>query len=317
MRTAPLALALLVGLFGPGVAAEECTAARNGCPKVENDLNTRKDLINKLKKQVEDNYKHLNTNGNGTVPTSAYFAGSGRFPIGNKSLDACGGLLPNAWSPDCDRTYGGDTKGCECEGTSIVDHIVVKALNEKFANAKRNAGNLAAFAANDEMKKAYQNVRSKNKWMYFGAADGSYALYPGRLWPRDNDGGDGAVPSKCGAKYDPRLRPWYLSAATGPKNVIFILDSSGSMGGGNPGNVDRMQLLKTAAKKIVDALGFADYFGLVDFNRDARTFQNLNFLAPAGARFRDEAKLWIDKLKPDLSTNYKDAIIRAWKMAVS
>ena len=33
----------------------------------------------------------------------------------------------------------------------------------------------------------------------------------------------------CGKQYDPRLRSWFLAASNGPKNVIFILDSSGSM----------------------------------------------------------------------------------------
>jgi len=310
-----LALALLLGLLGPGAAAETCTIKSGGCPKIENDLNTRKDLINTLKNKLEVNYKHLNSNG--TIPTSAYFANSGRFATGNKSLDACGGELPSTWNPKCDRTYGGDTKGCECMGTSIVDHVVVKALDIKFdpTNARRNAGNLAAFAANDVMQKTYQDARFteiQNKWMYFGAADGSYSLYPGRLWPRTDE--DDL--SKCGAKYDPRVRPWYLSAATGPKNVVFILDSSGSMSS-NSANIDRMALLKTAAKKIVDALSFADFFGLVDFDTEARTFNNLNFLAPAGAKFRDEAKIWIDKLQAEGQTNYRDAIKRAWKMAVS
>ena len=201
--------------------------------------------------------------------------------------------------------------GCEYKGVSIVDHVVVKAMSSKFAsNAKRNAGNLAAFAANSKMQTVYSAAASaqdyQNKWMYFGAADGSYALYPGRLWPRDKD------TKECGTKYDPRLRPWYLSAATGPKNVIFILDSSGSMM-----NSGRMELLKSAAKKIVDTLTFADYFGIVDFDSEARTMKDLNFIAPAASGFRDEAKIFIDKLNSDKGTNYKAAFTRAWQMAVS
>ena len=308
----PVLLLLLLGHFQSWAAAEVCTPSNGGCPKIESGLATRRDSITKLKKQIEDNYRDLNAFYNGSNPSSAYFVDSGLFATGaGKSLDTCGGVISSAWSPDCDRRMGGDTMGCECEGVRIVDHVVVKALNSKFdSNAKRNAGNLAAFAANSKMQKVYSAAASaqdyQNKWMYFGAADGSYALYPGRLWPRDKD------TKKCGAKYDPRLRPWYLSAATGPKNVIFILDSSGSMF-----TDGRMALLKSAAKKIVDTLTFADYLGIVDFDDDARTMKNLNFIAPAASGFRDEVKIFIDKLKDEGSTNYKAAFKRAWQMAVS
>ena len=29
--------------------------------------------------------------------------------------------------------------------------------------------------------------------------------------------------------YDPRVRPWYVAASSGPKDVILVLDVSGSM----------------------------------------------------------------------------------------
>ena len=29
--------------------------------------------------------------------------------------------------------------------------------------------------------------------------------------------------------YDPRVRPWYIAASSGPKDVILVLDTSGSM----------------------------------------------------------------------------------------
>ena len=48
---------------------------------------------------------------------------------------------------------------------------------------------------------------------------------------------------------------------------------------------------------MIDSLTFADYIGLVDFDSDARTMKGLNFLAPAAAGFRDEAKIFIDQLE--------------------
>ena len=52
-----------------------------------------------------------------------------------------------------------------------------------------------------------------------------------------------------------------MTAATGPKNVVLILDISGSMGLNG-----RLESMKTAAKKVVDAMTFADYVGVVVFN---------------------------------------------------
>ena len=31
--------------------------------------------------------------------------------------------------------------------------------------------------------------------------------------------------------YDPRYRPWYAAAASGPKDVVLVIDCSGSMAG--------------------------------------------------------------------------------------
>ena len=52
--------------------------------------------------------------------------------------------------------------------------------------------------------------------MYFGAANGVFRIYP-------------AISSESCHGYDTRKRPWYIAASSGPKDVIVILDISGSM----------------------------------------------------------------------------------------
>ena len=57
---------------------------------------------------------------------------------------------------------------------------------------------------------------STYRWQYFGSEEGLVRLYPGREWDTNfvgfyND-------------YDPRVRPWYIAATSGPKDVVIILD---------------------------------------------------------------------------------------------
>ena len=63
------------------------------------------------------------------------------------------------------------------------------------------------------------------RWQYFGSSVGIHRTFPGREWPRNFIG--------FHEDFDPRTRPWYISATSGPKNVIVIMDGSKSMAEGN------------------------------------------------------------------------------------
>jgi len=49
----------------------------------------------------------------------------------------------------------------------------------------------------------------------------------------------------------------YTSAAAPPKNIIILLDNSGSMTG------LRMEIAKTTVKKIMESLNENDFFNLI------------------------------------------------------
>ena len=66
--------------------------------------------------------------------------------------------------------------------------------------------------------------------------------------------------------YDPRFRPWYVSATTGRKNVIIIIDVSGSMYQDIP---SRISLAKEAATNVVNTLGPADTVAVLTFSNSA------------------------------------------------
>ena len=46
--------------------------------------------------------------------------------------------------------------------------------------------------------------------------------YPGRPWQRNVIG--------MREDFDPRFRPWFVGATSGPKDVVIVLDMSRSMG---------------------------------------------------------------------------------------
>lgn len=96
-------------------------------------------------------------------------------------------------------------------------------------------------------------------WIYFGSFNGVFRSYPGHLWD-------------CARRYDNRIRPWYRGASSGIKDVVVVMDVSGSMSGNQ-----RLQLVKKALngdaeqKGLLDMLTHNDYVSVVTFSESAET----------------------------------------------
>eukprot|EP00977_Amphora_coffeiformis_P008296 scaffold1878_cov170-Amphora_coffeaeformis.AAC.9 len=99
-------------------------------------------------------------------------------------------------------------------------------------------------------KDFWQEMGVEPRAWHFGSATGAFRIWPGRQ------------SRECGM-YDPRTRPWYVAASSGPKNVVMVLDTSRSMAG------LRIRLLKEAAKRVVDTLTAGDHIAIVPFGTDA------------------------------------------------
>ena len=79
------------------------------------------------------------------------------------------------------------------------------------------------------------------KWQYFASEDGMLANFPAF-----QDAAD------C-SSYDPRFRPFYVETATPePKDVVFVIDTSGSMHG------NKILLAKAAAKTVLSTMNPRD-----------------------------------------------------------
>jgi len=87
------------------------------------------------------------------------------------------------------------------------------------------------------------------------------------------------------------------------KNLVLVLDSSGSMSG------TKIRQAKDAARFVINHLEEGDRFSLVDFDDGVTLFGEK--LVPATAANREKALKFIDEIQDSGGTNINDALLRA------
>ncbi|XKL59236.1 hypothetical protein PGB90_000252 [Kerria lacca] len=85
-------------------------------------------------------------------------------------------------------------------------------------------------------------------WQYFAGISGFMRIYPGMEW--DNFEPD---------LFDARSRPWYIEAATDPKDVVILVDNSGSMMG------QKRKIARHTVNTILETLGPNDFVNIFEF----------------------------------------------------
>ncbi|XP_035392103.1 voltage-dependent calcium channel subunit alpha-2/delta-3 isoform X1 [Electrophorus electricus] len=121
-------------------------------------------------------------------------------------------------------------------------------------------------------------------WQYFGSAKGFFRQYPGIKWTPDEHGV---------IAFDCRNRKWYIQAATSPKDVVILLDVSGSMKG------LRLTIAKQTVSSILDTLGDDDFFNIIAYNEELHYVETcLNTtLVQADITNKDHFREHLDKLQ--------------------
>ena len=213
------------------------------------------------------------------------------------SYDNCGTFYPSQICP----ADGLDIAACGTGQGGLFDYTV---------SSVRLAGTVNTDADNnpldDEVKETVCYTRHLDDWfvstnadneatevygdrlpqLYFGGHNGAFRIYPARH------------SETCG-NYDTRKRPWYVAASSGPKDVVLVLDTSGSMA-----TSDRINLVRTAANDVIDALTIGDHFGVVEFNSEARTLNPGGRLLQATADNKESMKALVNGLYTDGWTNF-------------
>ena len=153
-------------------------------------------------------------------------------------------------------------------------------------------------AWNQVAQKEYDDT-SRVAFQYFGTQDiGGFAQWP---WGQ-----------YCTGSYDPRFRPWYSTAASGPKDVVIVVDISGSMSNGN-----RVQMAKDATKKVIDTLAWTDYATVVTFGSSARARSNT--LQPMDDSTKADLKNWANSNIHSRGggTNFRAAFDKAFQVVAA
>lgn len=91
-------------------------------------------------------------------------------------------------------------------------------------------------------------------WQYFCSDTGVFRHYPAMRWVSDDDKDFGIDLFDC------RRRSWYIEAATCSKDVVILIDNSGSMTG------FRNYIAKLTVNKIMDTFSNNDFLNIYNYS---------------------------------------------------
>ncbi|XP_015752971.1 PREDICTED: uncharacterized protein LOC107332703, partial [Acropora digitifera] len=151
------------------------------------------------------------------------------------------------------------------------------------------------------------------RWQNFGSVEGFARTYPSREWALNFAG--------FHIDFDPRLRPWYIGATSGPKDIIIILDCSLSMKG------KRFHMAKQVAKTVLNTLTKQDYVNVIcgreshwdevgkwfEYQTEVLSCQQ-NRLVPASTSHRKDLIEKIDNLKAGGTSELKKSFKLAFEL---
>ncbi|XP_055078648.1 voltage-dependent calcium channel subunit alpha-2/delta-4-like [Periophthalmus magnuspinnatus] len=138
-------------------------------------------------------------------------------------------------------------------------------------------------------------------WQYFGSSSGFFRIYPGIKWTPDANGV---------AAFDCRNRNWYIQAATSPKDIIIMVDMSGSMKG------LKMTIAKHTINTILDTLGENDFVNVIAYTDYVRYIEPCfkGTLVQADLDNREHFKLLVEEIHVKGEAKINKAMKEAFKI---
>ncbi|KAF7224576.1 transcript variant X1 [Nothobranchius furzeri] len=129
-------------------------------------------------------------------------------------------------------------------------------------------------------------------WQVFGSATGLARYYPASPWMDARK-----TPSKIDL-YDVRRRPWYIQGAASPKDMLILVDASGSVSGLT------LKLIRTSVSEMLETLSDDDFVNVVFFNTRVKNTACFDHLVQANVRNKKLLKDAVQNITAKGITNY-------------
>uniref|UniRef100_A0AAY4AWP2 VWFA domain-containing protein n=1 Tax=Denticeps clupeoides TaxID=299321 RepID=A0AAY4AWP2_9TELE len=140
------------------------------------------------------------------------------------------------------------------------------------------------------------------RWQVFGSSTGVTRYYPATPW---------RAPNKIDL-YDVRRRPWYIQGASSPKDMVIIVDVSGSVSGLT------LKLMKMSVIEMLDTLSDDDYVNVARFNEKAdAVVPCFKTLVQANIRNKKIFKKSVMQMQAKGTTDYKSGFQFAFEQLLN
>lgn len=208
-------------------------------------------------------------------------------------------------------THGGAKRPELCSGTSTCDGVKVNFDQ----SAAYWVGENEPTQAQKELLCGTKEVDAEFKriagaldgmlYLYFGGYNGAYREYPAKI-------------NECGRAYDPRIRPWYRAGSSGPKDVVVLVDISGSMDTRTRGK-SRLELVKDSLGVgdgfgLLDSFGHSDFVSVVAFSSDASVVGDQELLVRGTTENLQDLKDSVRLLVERTTTNFRAGFEKAFEV---
>ncbi|XP_023699028.2 voltage-dependent calcium channel subunit alpha-2/delta-2-like isoform X1 [Paramormyrops kingsleyae] len=139
-------------------------------------------------------------------------------------------------------------------------------------------------------------------WQVFGSATGVTRYYPATPW---------RAPDKIDL-YDVRRRSWYIQGASSPKDMVILVDVSGSVSGLT------LKLIKASVIEMLDTLSDDDYVNVARFSEKADpVVPCFKHLVQANVRNKRTFKQAVQLMQAKGTTDYKSGFHFAFQQLLN
>ncbi|KAK4469052.1 hypothetical protein MN116_007515 [Schistosoma mekongi] len=258
--------------------------------KIQNIVNEKSKLVDNIKIAAEEAF----VNRDGNEPIGCYYRAKALTivpPLNETDNCSVKFYIPLKQSPQHDNQY-------VCYNFSVA-HVPTNVYD--LSDKLKRIGNWTTEL--DKVFKLNANLDPTLKWQYFGSSTGFFRYYPGAMWEIQLD-------EYRLDFFDCRSQPWYLQASAYPKEMIILIDKSGSMKG-------RSDIISNAtAAEILNTLTENDYFNVMMFSDNTMYADRLitDRLVQATKYNKDKMIKTFRKFTPNGTASYENAITEVFRL---